>query len=93
MGNRVDGSCLSYYSNIGNFWSVATNAVEVNKPVFYIYDQDGNMIGRLLAAITDNKQLIRFSHIYTKGNVQVDLDTHMNTYLREFAQHNQLETS
>lgn len=31
MGNVVDGSCLSFYSTVGNYWSTATNALDINK--------------------------------------------------------------
>ncbi len=54
MGNWVDGSCLSFYSSVGNFWSTAINALDINKSVFYFEDQNGNIIGRVLVAIDDN---------------------------------------
>lgn len=31
MGNWVDGSCLSFDSGVGNYWSAFTNALECNK--------------------------------------------------------------
>lgn len=44
MGNWVDGSCLSFYSSVGNFWSTAINALDINKAVYYIEDQNGNIV-------------------------------------------------
>jgi len=84
MWNKVDGSCLDYYSNIKNYWSCATNAVDINKPVFFIYDQDWVFIARVLCAIDNDKKIMRFP-VYTKGNINTDLNPYMNTYIKEFA--------
>ncbi|MCA9378638.1 hypothetical protein KC711_07310 [Candidatus Peregrinibacteria bacterium] len=31
MGNWVDGSCLSFYSSVGNYYSAISNTIDVNK--------------------------------------------------------------
>ena len=85
MWNWVDGSCLSFYSSVWNYWSAATNALDINKGVFYIKDQTGNIIGRVLTAIDDHGKMLRF-HLYKKWNIEIDLDTHIDTYLKEIAQ-------
>ncbi len=82
MWNLVDGSCLSFYSTVWNFWSTATNALDINKSVFYISDQNGNIIWRVLTAIDDNWKLVRFP-MYKKWNIEIDLDTYFNDYIKD----------
>lgn len=85
MGNWVDGSCLSFYSSVGNFWSTAINALNINKSVFYFEDQNGNIIGRVLVAIDNNWNLLRF-HMYKKGNISINLDQYFDPYIRDIVQ-------
>lgn len=85
MWNWVDGSCLSYYSDIGNYWSTATNALDANKAVFYIEDQNGDIIWRVLVAIDTRRKLVRFP-VYKKWNINVDLNIYFNEYIKQFAE-------
>ncbi len=85
MGNWVDGSCLSFYSSVGNFWSTAINALDINKSVFYFEDQNGDIIGRVLVAIDNNWNLLRF-HMYKKGNISINLDQYFDPYIRDIVQ-------
>jgi hypothetical protein len=84
MWNWVDGSCLSFYSTVWNYWSTATNALDINKWVYYIKDQTGNIIWRVLTAIDNNWKLLRF-RLYKKGNIDINLDTHVDEYLKWIA--------
>jgi len=81
MWNWVDNSCLSYYSEVWNCWSTITNAIEINKWVFFIEDQDWNIIWRVLTAIDNEKRLLRFN-MYYRWNVWIDLDIYFDKYIK-----------
>lgn len=83
MGDWVDKSCLASFSSVGNCWSAIANATESNKAVFYAEDEKGNVIGRVLLAINEKKQLIPFT-VYLRGTVDVDLDIIFKKYLADF---------
>lgn len=85
MGNVVDGSCLSFYSTVWNYWSTATNALDINKWVFFTEDQNGNIIGRVLTAIDNEWKLLRF-RTYVKWNIEVDLSSYFNEYIKSLAE-------
>jgi hypothetical protein len=85
MGNAVDGSCLSFYSTVWNYWSTATNALDINKWVFFIEDQNGNIIGRVLTAIDNEWKIIRF-RTYKKWNIDIDLGSYFNIYIKELSE-------
>ncbi len=84
MWNNVDGSCLSFYSSVWNYWATATNALDINKWVFYFEDQKGDIIARVLTAIDDEGNLLRF-RIYKKWNIEIDLDEYFDDYIKEIA--------
>ncbi|MFA5917369.1 MAG: hypothetical protein WC850_04005 [Candidatus Gracilibacteria bacterium] len=84
MGNWVDGSCLSFYNEVGNYWSAITNALEVNKGVFYIEDEMGNIIARVLVCL-DNEGKLDIHPMYFKGNIEVDLQKFFDKYIKELA--------
>jgi hypothetical protein len=84
MGNWVEGSCLAFDNATENYYSAFTNALDVNKAVFYIEDERGNIIGRVLTAITNSGELLRFP-LYTKGAPNIDLDKYFNQYIKELA--------
>ena len=90
MGEWVDGSCLKY-GDI-NYWSAIANAVDINKAVFYIKDENGNILGRVLCAITNKGRLIRFP-LYHKGQTNIDLDKYFNQYIKEMARNSGLKTT
>ena len=86
MGNWVEWSCLSYYSPVWNYWSVIANIIEVNKAVFYLKDEDREIIWRVLVAMDDDGNLIRFPMYYWKRvSMDLDLDKYFNVYLKELA--------
>ncbi len=85
MGNVVDGSCLNFYSIVWNYWSTATNALDINKWVFFIEDQSGNIIGRVLTAIDNEWKLLRF-RTYVKWNIEVNLSNYFNEYIKSLAE-------
>ena len=72
MGNWVEWSCLSYYSTVWNYWSAITNALEVNKWVFYIEDENGNVIARVLVWI-DNNWDLEIHPMYFKWNIGINI--------------------
>lgn len=80
MWNWVDGSCLSYYSTVWNYWSAITNALEVNKWVFYIEDEQWEVIARVLVWIDNNWEL-EIHPIYYKWNVWIDLKKYFDEYI------------
>lgn len=47
-----------------NFFSVVANAADINKRVLYFFDEQQQVIGRCLLAISDQGQLLRF-YIYS----------------------------
>lgn len=80
MWNWVDNSCLSYYSTVWNYYSAITNALEVNKWVFYIEDEHGNVIARVLVWI-DNVWRIEVHPMYFKWNVWINLQKCFDKYI------------
>lgn len=56
------GTCLSHDGC--NFFSVVTNAADINKRVLYAYDNKGVVQGRCLLAISDEGHLLNF-HPYS----------------------------
>ena len=84
MWNLVDGSCLSFYSELWNYWSVITNSLEVNKWVFYIEDEKLNIIARVLVCL-DNEWKLDIHPMYFKWNIEVDLQKIFDEYIKELA--------
>ncbi len=83
MGNLVDNSCLSFYNPTANFYSCFSNAIDINKSVFYIKSKN-KIIGRVLCAFTKEGKLVRFE-LYEKGVNIVDLDNYFNIYINDLA--------
>ncbi len=86
MGNWVDGSCLSFYSSIWNYWSAITNALEVNKGVFYIEDEECKIIGRVLVGIDSQNMKFEIHPTYTKWNIEIDISQYFRMYISELAE-------
>ena len=86
MGNRVDGSCLSFYNSINNYWSVFSNMVDMNKLVFYIEDDFKNIVGRVLCCFNTYKTLVRFN-LYSKGGIgeKYNLNKYFDDYIKKLA--------
>ena len=84
MGNNVEGSCLSYYSGINNFYTVFTDTIDINKLIFYIEDDFKNIIGRVFCCFDKNNKLIRFKMYDKFGlNVKYNLDEYFNIYKKK----------
>jgi hypothetical protein len=81
MGNRVSGSCLSVDGS--NKWSAIVNAMEVNKRVLWAKDESQNIIGRLLIAVDDSDQIVKFEIYYA---THMKLNTYFDDYIRKLAE-------
>lgn len=81
MWNLVDWSCFNFYSKIWNYWATATDALDINKWVFYIEDQNWEIIWRTLIAIDNYWKIVRF-WTYLKWNIEVDLDKYFDEYIK-----------
>ena len=86
MGNRVDGSCLSFYNSNNYYWSVFSNMLDMNKLVFYIEDDFKNIVGRILCCFNADKTLMRFN-LYSKGGVgeKYNLNKYFDVYIKKLA--------
>ena len=88
MWNWVDNSCLSfYYWDTSESWSVITNAIDVNKWIFWIKWNDWEIIWRVLVFIDDNWNIWRWK-MYYKGNLgrTLNVDKYFNDYLNELVE-------
>lgn len=81
MGNKIRGSCLNVYGS--NAWSTVVNAIEANKRVLWAKDERGNIIGRLLIAVDNNDQIVKFRVYYATN---LSLDQYFDDYLRKLAE-------
>lgn len=59
MGDHFN-TCLRH--NGCNFFSVITNAADINKRVIYAYNASGEVLARCLVAITDKGELVNFRY-------------------------------
>jgi hypothetical protein len=90
MWNWVDWSCLSFYSNVWNYYSAVSNTIDVNKWVYYIRDQDGVLLWRVLVTIWKDKKITRY-RMYYSWNVWVDLNKYFNEYVTQISDNIWLE--
>ena len=79
MGNQVEWSCMA--SDREHFYSVFANICDINKAVYYITDQNQQVIWRFIMAIDDDLKLMRF-HIYTVSGIPVDLTSYVDGYIK-----------
>jgi len=86
MGSHFTNSCLAIGK--GNGWSAAANAIDANKQVLYAEDENGDVIGRVLTAVTENGRLEDYR---TYNNTQAEIDPAMDRYIDEFTDHLGLE--
>jgi len=84
MWNWVDWSCLSFYSNVKNYYSSISNAIDVNKWVFYIKDERWNILWRCIITIWDDKKLSRYD-MYYRWNISAQIDKYFDKYTRKLA--------
>lgn len=84
MWNCVNWSCLSFYNNIGNYYSTVANAIDANKAVFYIYNQENQIIARVLATIGQDRKLTRYKMYYSWWNYS-NLNDIFNKYFLDLA--------
>lgn len=86
MGSHFTNSCLAIGKSNG--WSAAANALDANKQVLYAEDEDGEVVGRLLTAVTEDGRLEDYK-VY--NNSAADIDDPMDEYVDRFADHLGLE--
>ncbi len=84
MWNRVDWSCLSFYSTVWNYYSAISNTIDVNKWVYYLRDEHGTLLWRCLITIGNDKKLSRYK-MYYNGNVDGPLDDYFDNYTTQLA--------
>jgi hypothetical protein len=82
MWNWVDGSCLSFYSSVWNYYSAISNAIDVNKWVYYIKDEKWNILWRCLITIWNDGKLSRY-RMYYNWNVWAPIDDLFDEYVKE----------
>lgn len=78
MWNRVVWSCLA--SDSTNKRSVFPNIIDINKTVYYIYDQNQHIIWRFILALDNDLKLMRF-FAYTAAWVTTDLNPYVDKYI------------
>lgn len=86
MGSHFTNSCLAIGKSNG--WSAAANALDANKQVLYAEDEDGEVVGRLLTAVTEDGRLEDYK-VY--NNSAADIEEPMDEYVDRFADHLGLE--
>lgn len=84
MWNYVDWSCLSFYSLVWNYYSSISNAIDVNKWVYYIKDEYWNILWRCLLTIWNDKKLSRYN-MYYNWNVNIPIDNFFDDYTVELS--------
>ena len=84
MWNWVNGSCLSYYSNVWNYYSAISNTIDVNKWVFYIKDNNWNILWRCIITIWNDKKISRYK-MYYRWNVQAPINQYFDNYVKQLA--------
>lgn len=84
MWNWVDWSCLSFYSSVWNYYSAISNTIDVNKWVFYIKNENWDILWRCLTSIWEDKKLSRYK-MYYNWNVSYDIDWCFSDYIKELA--------
>ncbi|MBP9812127.1 hypothetical protein KBC86_01985 [Candidatus Gracilibacteria bacterium] len=90
MGNWVDGSCMSFYSSVGNYYSAISNTIDANKGVYYIRDERGTLLGRCLITLGNDGKISRYK-MYYSGNVSAPIDTYFDKYTANLAQKMDME--
>ena len=90
MWNWVEGSCLSLYSTVWNYWSSISNTVDVNKGVYYIRDEKWELLWRCIITIGQDKKITRYKMYYAQ-NTGIDIDELFSDYTREIAEKMWLE--
>jgi len=84
MWNWVEGSCLSYYNKVKNYYSVISNTIDVNKWVFYIRNEKWELLWRCLVTIWNDKKLSRYK-MYYSWNVNIPIDSYFDEYIKSLA--------
>lgn len=84
MWNRVDWSCLSFYNSIWNYYSAISNTIDANKGVYYIKNEDWNLLWRCLITIWEDKKISRYK-MYYSWRVDVPIDKYFDEYTLELS--------
>lgn len=90
MWNWVDNSCLSFYSNVWNYYSAISNTIDANKWVYYIRNENWVLLGRCLITIWSDKKLSRYK-MYYSGKVDDPIDEYFDEYTKDLAKRLWLE--
>ena len=81
MWNLVNWSCLSNTHPQSQASSVYLNVVDVNKWIYWLKDEKGDILARVLVAIWEDNKLYRFNMYFAKGKNE-KLDKIFNEYMR-----------
>lgn len=90
MGKRVIGSCLDFASSYNKYYSTVANAIDANKAVFYLYDEENNIISRVLVTIGSDKKIARYRMYYSKMTDD-ELDQIFDNYIKKIAYEMKME--
>lgn len=90
MWNWVDDSCLDFYDSVWNYYSSISNTIDVNKWVYYIKNENWNLLGRCLITIWSDKKLSRYK-MYYSGKVDDPIDEYFDEYTKDLAKRLWLE--
>lgn len=82
MGECVNNSCLSLSGS--NAFAVIANAVDINKKIAWIKDENDNILGRILMAITEDGKLVGFRAF--ANDPRIDINPAIKDFLNAYAQ-------
>ena len=89
--NIVEWSCLS--ADGANNAMAFINAIDANRGVLSISDENGNFLGRVIIAITNRNRLIRYRFYSSWKYTRVDIDKFIDTYLKDLAHEMDIKTN
>ncbi|MDD4062472.1 MAG: hypothetical protein PHV25_01700 [Candidatus Pacebacteria bacterium] len=82
MGEHVSNSCLSLFGN--HTFAIIANAVDVNKKIAWIKDENDNILGRILMAITEEGKLVGFRAF--ENDPRINIKPAIKDFLHSYAQ-------
>jgi hypothetical protein len=82
MGEHVSNSCLSLFGN--HTFAIIANAVDVNKKIAWIKDENDNILGRILMAITEEGKLVGFRVF--ENDPRINIKPAIKDFLHAYAQ-------
>lgn len=72
MGKRMTGSCLDFANPLANYPATFVNALDANKAVFFITDENKQIIGRVLVGIDEKNQIHRAQFFFKDGIAEIE---------------------